>query len=71
MYSSDLRLYFSSQRVSGETFEVTGPFAPRPIPVLGGGFTALLAAALGVAGALLLRSRAADPDTARSPADAQ
>jgi secreted PhoX family phosphatase len=55
------RLYFSSQRSPGRTYEVTGPFAPPPeIPSLGPGWGALLTAALGVAGALALwRTRAA------------
>ena len=49
---SGTRLYFSSQTGPGETFEVTGPFAPPPaVPALGSPVAALLAASLGVIGA--------------------
>lgn len=42
------RLYFSSQRNPGRTYEVTGPWAPSgaPVPALGGWGTGMLAGAL-------------------------
>jgi secreted PhoX family phosphatase len=54
------RLYFSSQRNPGVTFEVTGPFdSPQPVPLFGGIWTTALL--LGAAGAAALRNRRA-PD---------
>ena len=58
------RLYFSSQRNPGTTYEVTGPFAPpiSAVPSIGGLGQALVAAALGAAGANILRGgRREDP----------
>ena len=46
------RLYFSSQRNPGRTYEVTGPFGPPTIPSLPFVWSALLGAALGAAGAV-------------------
>ena len=43
------RLYFSSQRGPGTTFEVSGPFAPTQVPSLGRGWALLLIGALGAA----------------------
>jgi uncharacterized protein len=43
------RLYFSSQRNPGVTFEVTGPFLTPAIPSLGGPWPLLLLGALGAA----------------------
>jgi secreted PhoX family phosphatase len=55
------RLYFSSQRNPGRTFEVTGPFAPLPVPGLPPAWGAVLGAAVGVVGALAAwRARAGD-----------
>jgi hypothetical protein len=48
------RLYFSSQRNPGVTYEVSGPFAPPPIPSFGGVWALLL---LGALGAAALRAR--------------
>jgi secreted PhoX family phosphatase len=48
------RLYFSSQRNPGVTYEVSGPFAPPPIPSFGGVEALLL---LGALGAAALRAR--------------
>jgi len=50
------RLYFSSQRNPGKTYEVSGPFAPPPIPSFGGVWSVLL---LGALGAAALRARRA------------
>jgi secreted PhoX family phosphatase len=53
-----LRLYFSSQRNPGRTYEVTGPFAPvAQVPALGSAGRLLSGAALGLAAALALRQR--------------
>ena len=53
---SGTRLYFSSQRNPGETFEVTGPFAPIPqVPMFGGVAGTLAAAGLAAVGAWALR----------------
>ena len=53
------RLYFSSQRNPGVTYEVTGPFLGAPgVPASGMFGKALTAAALATAGVLALRSRA-------------
>lgn len=53
------RLYFSSQRNPGTTYEVTGPFlggaAPRAVPALGSIGSAIAAAAVFGLGALALR----------------
>jgi len=51
------RLYFSSQRNPGTTFEVTGAFAAAPMaaPAIGGIGPLLLASALGALGALSTR----------------
>lgn len=50
------RLYFSSQRLPGTTYEVSGPFAPRArVPVVGGLPGSLFAGALGVAAVWALR----------------
>jgi hypothetical protein len=55
-----LRLYFSSQRNPGRTYEVTGPFAPiMPVPLLGSAGRVLVGAALGLASVLALRGRRA------------
>jgi uncharacterized protein len=43
------RLYFSSQRNPGTTFEVSGPFVAPPIPSVGGRWALLLLGALGAA----------------------
>lgn len=52
------RLYFSSQRNPGTTYEVHGPFAPAPkVPLFASGAHTLFAAALGLAAALALRAR--------------
>jgi secreted PhoX family phosphatase len=52
------RLYFSSQRYPGETFEVSGPFNPAPsnVPALGVTGQILLAGALLLAGRWRIRS---------------
>ena len=47
--SDSSRLYFSSQRNPGTTFEVSGPFAPVQVPSLGGPWALLLLGALGAA----------------------
>jgi secreted PhoX family phosphatase len=50
------RLYFSSQRQPGKTYEVTGPFAPAPPVPLGGRLSGgLFAGVLGLAALLALR----------------
>jgi secreted PhoX family phosphatase len=50
------RLYFSSQRNPGTTYEVSGPFAPVPgVPGVSGPWSLMLAAALGGLGALAAR----------------
>ena len=54
------RLYFSSQRNPGRTFEVSGPFQPAPpapVPGLGRLGSGLLRGALGFAALAKLRSR--------------
>ena len=52
------RLYFSSQRNPGQTFEVTGPFTHAPaVPAAPALVRVGLAAILGVAGAFALRRR--------------
>jgi secreted PhoX family phosphatase len=43
------RLYFSSQRNPGRTFEVSGPFVAPPIPSFGGPWALLLLGSLGAA----------------------
>ncbi len=49
------RLYFSSQRNPGVTYEVNGPFAPvTAVPALGFGGRGILATALGLAAAIAL-----------------
>jgi secreted PhoX family phosphatase len=58
---SGTRLYFSSQRNPGQTFEITGPFAPLPgVSMLGGTAGTLAASALAGLGAWSLRRRAAE-----------
>jgi secreted PhoX family phosphatase len=50
------RMYFSSQRNPGRTYEVSGPFAPvAEVPVFGSAGRLLFGAALGLAAALALR----------------
>jgi secreted PhoX family phosphatase len=50
------RLFFSSQRNPGTTYQVTGPFAPVPsVPLFGGAWRALFATALGATAAYRLR----------------
>ena len=52
------RMYFSSQRNPGRTYEVSGPFAPvAEVPVFGSAGRLLFGAALGLAAALALRRR--------------
>jgi secreted PhoX family phosphatase len=52
------RLYWSSQRNPGRTYEVTGPFAPvGEVPLLGAAGRALLATAICLSAALALRGR--------------
>ena len=53
------RLYFSSQRNPGVTFEVTGPFVPPAIPSLGGRWAFVLLGALGAAALCARRDRGA------------
>jgi secreted PhoX family phosphatase len=53
------RLYFSSQRNPGVTYEVTGPFAAPAVPSLGGPWGLFL---LGALGAAALRLRTADSE---------
>ena len=61
------RLYFSSQRNPGKTFEVSGPFvSTAPVPSLGGGWPIVLLGALGAAAL-----RALSGARARIPADAR
>jgi secreted PhoX family phosphatase len=50
------RLYFSSQRSPGRTFEVSGPFVGPPIPSIGGAWPLLLLGALGAAALRGLRA---------------
>jgi hypothetical protein len=57
---SGTRLYFSSQRNPGVTYEVTGPFAPAPaVPLFGGAMRGLLFGALAAAALQALRARRA------------
>ena len=58
------RLYFSSQRNPGTTYEVTGPFVAPPVPVLGGLSHLFLAATATVAGARLLRDKSTSKPSA-------
>jgi secreted PhoX family phosphatase len=54
------RLYFSSQRNPGRTFEVTGPFLASAIPSLRGAWPLILLGALGAA-ALRVFGKSSDP----------
>lgn len=69
---SGTRLYFSSQRNPGVTFEVTGPFAPLapPVPILGGLARAMLFGTLAAGAIHRLRRRVADagPGEGETPA---
>lgn len=66
---SGTRLYFSSQRNPGRTYEVTGPFAPaHRVPVLAGAGRVLVVASVAAAAWLRLklrerRANATGPDT--------
>jgi secreted PhoX family phosphatase len=64
------RLYFSSQRHPGETFEVSGPFNPAPsdVPTLGVMGQILLAGALLMAGRWQIRSDERDRPSPSLPA---
>jgi secreted PhoX family phosphatase len=61
------RLYFSSQRNPGQTFEITGPFQPSPpvvpVPTMALLSQGLLGGALTVAALVKLRKRRADTDS--------
>jgi secreted PhoX family phosphatase len=60
------RLYFSSQRNPGQTFEITGPFQPPPpaeqISSMGLFLRAMLGGAFAIAALVNLRNRTRDPD---------
>jgi hypothetical protein len=63
------RLYFSSQRNPGRTFEVSGPFvSAAAVPSLGGGWPLLLLGALGAAALRAFSEARAIPAVARAPA---
>ena len=64
------RLYFSSQRSPGRTFEVSGPFvSTSEIPALGGAWPLLLLGALGATALRAFRDASAERDEERAARD--